>query len=441
VEESRFDTLVRMVAHAASRRTLISAFTGLVLSRDIVSSEPATAGRRRSRHHQHHHRHKGETHGEACIPTGQRCPSKKPRGKRGKKLGCNSCCQGTFTTDASGKKVCGCQPNGAACTSAAASSCCSGYCNGTTCQIPPSAPCSPRTCAGCCDSAGACQAGTNPTACGSGGTTCAVCAGSSPLCSAHVCVACANHAACGTNELCVDGACHPCDVTAGQDLAAAVAAAADGDTLYICAGTYAGGITIGRNITLIGAGQDADGAVIEGGSPVLTILAGTESEPVGLRNLRIQDGTGPGIHLPSPRHLTITDCNVSGNDAAVGGGVFIQGGALLMTRCTVEDNQVSIQGGGLFNNNGQTTLIDCHIQSNFALFGGGISTVGGALTLRGTRVSGNFASSGSGIANLTPAVPVTFENGSVVCANNPTTDQCAGFTPTPSACQDTCPPV
>jgi hypothetical protein len=56
-------------------------------------------------------------------------------------------------------------------------------------------------------------------------------------------------------------------------LAAAVAAAHDGDTVTVRAGTVADGVTIDKSITLAGAGMNA--SVIRGGGPVLTI--GTSS--------------------------------------------------------------------------------------------------------------------------------------------------------------------
>lgn len=69
-----------------------------------------------------------KTHAEACIPTGKKCPSRRPGGKHSKKLGCNKCCQ---NHSASGR--CTCQPDGQACT--LATECCSGVCANGVCPV------------------------------------------------------------------------------------------------------------------------------------------------------------------------------------------------------------------------------------------------------------------------------------------------------------------
>ena len=50
---------------------------------------------------------------------------------------------------------------------------------------------------------------------------------------------------------------------------AAIAAASNGDTITIAAGTYAGGFFIDKNLTLVGA--DTDSVTISGGRPVVTV--------------------------------------------------------------------------------------------------------------------------------------------------------------------------
>src|SRR4051812_20434723 len=237
MDAETFDRLVLALTNVRSRRGLLSLLAGIPLASTIATrlgDEAVAQGRTAHRHrapHQHRHatthprtgqRH--DSHSEACIPTGQRCPSKKPRGKHAKKLGCNQCCQGSVVTDAAGKKVCGCQPNGGSCTSDTASSCCSGFCDDLTCQIPPSAPCD-RTCTGCC-AGGLCQPGTSLLACGTGGGNCTTCTGTGVTCggggTAGVCGCTAQPAAvtctgqCGTvvqNNCGQDVTCSPCPPT------------------------------------------------------------------------------------------------------------------------------------------------------------------------------------------------------------------------------------
>lgn len=65
---------------------------------------------------------------EACIPSGKICPSKKPRGKKKKKLGCTRCCQHFSVPAGGGKRKCACKPDTVACDND--SECCSGVCAG-----------------------------------------------------------------------------------------------------------------------------------------------------------------------------------------------------------------------------------------------------------------------------------------------------------------------
>ena len=114
-----------------------------------------------------------------------------------------------------------------------------------------------------------------------------------------------------------------------------------------------------------------------------------------------------------------------------------------MTGCTVENNtaQGSI-GGGLYNNFGSSTLIDCVLRGNTADQGGGIysENMGATVILHGTRVTGNTATNGgSGIYNRGSSSTVTLLDGSTVCANDPTADQCDGVTDPDGGCQLTCP--
>src|SRR5262245_59505594 len=114
MDEKAFDRLTRTVAVAPSRRSLLRLGAGLSISAlaAIVTVVESGLWRRRDRRPHHHaprqrrRRERRNTRSEACIPTGQRCPSKKPRGKKGKKLGCSRCCQGTFAVEAKGTRVC-----------------------------------------------------------------------------------------------------------------------------------------------------------------------------------------------------------------------------------------------------------------------------------------------------------------------------------------------
>src|SRR5215472_5861227 len=88
----------------------------------------------------------------------------------------------------------------------------------------------------------------------------------------------------------------------------AIAAASDGDTITVAAGTYDGGIAIDKSISL--QGVSAGATTIQGGGPVVTIFRATA--PEGL-NVSI-DGvtiTG-GVNTTQP-----------GSQVTFGGGVLI----------------------------------------------------------------------------------------------------------------------
>src|SRR4051812_11379170 len=70
----------------------------------------------------------------------------------------------------------------------------------------------------------------------------------------------------------------------------AVDAAADGDTIRVAPGTFAGGVTVDVSVRLLGAG--ADRTVVRGGGPVFTIGSFGDSSPptVAIRRMKITGG-------------------------------------------------------------------------------------------------------------------------------------------------------
>ena len=213
------DRLARAFATAGTRRRLLTLLgalplLGLLSGSDIVAARPGGKAHRRhaphrprhakaQRHHEQRTKHRHDPRSEACIPTGQRCPSKKPRGKHGKHLSCAHCCQGSSVTDASGKQVCGCLPNGGSCTSDSASACCSGFCDGTSCHA---APCSSALpCPSCqrCGTDGLCAPLPDGTGCDDG-NACT----QADVCQGGRCVG-TNPVVCPAPDQCHAGSCDP----------------------------------------------------------------------------------------------------------------------------------------------------------------------------------------------------------------------------------------
>ena len=238
---------------------------------------------------------------------------------------------------------------------------------------------------------------------------------------------------------------------------AAVDAAHDGDTIQIGLGTFAGGISIDKSISLTGAGPLT---TIRGGGPVLTIgVADAATEPtVSLSGMTISggdthgDGTianGGGIDIPAAADFTvgatvsINNTLVVGNRAdptttapigppcpagrcpfaqAQGGGIY-NAGTLTLNRATVTDNVAAgvasdADGGGIFSVVGALTVNNSLVAHNQALAvvpngrfaeGGGLFVDGGSLTVRNAIVSSNSAT-------LTSHLPV-FAGGNVIDMN------------------------
>jgi hypothetical protein len=192
---------------------------------------------------------------------------------------------------------------------------------------------------------------------------------------------------------------------------AAIDAAPDGATITVGPGTFAGGITIAKSLTLRGAAAAA--TVISGGSPVLTIgVADAATEPVvTLRGVTITGGVamtnptdpvpqrdfGGGILIPwaadgaTGATVTISDSVVTGNRATptttTPSGVECPNGPCPFARG---------DGGGI-GNYGNLTLIRTTLSHNLAggavasdAHGGGIWSAGvGTLTLENSAVTGN----------------------------------------------------
>jgi hypothetical protein len=226
-------------------------------------------------------------------------------------------------------------------------------------------------------------------------------------------------------SLCVGGGggCYP-------TIQAAVDAAHAGDTITIGIGTFAGGVTITKSLSLHGSG--AASTVIRGGDHVLTIGAyGAASEPtVSISDVTVTGGlarsspvsvplfgkagawaAGGGIEIPPGAHLadgatvTISDSVITGNRAnpstSIPSGISCPGG-FPQGQCPF----APANGGGI-DSWGALTLIRTAVTGNRAgaapgqpgttsdADGGGIFSRQGSLTLDYAIVSGNRATAAS----------------------------------------------
>ena len=147
---------------------------------------------------------------------------------------------------------------------------------------------------------------------------------------------------------------------------------------------------------------------------------------VSISGFRITNGSAPGNNGGGIFHeggnsatLRVSDCTVSGNSAALGGGIFNLNGALIVNNCTISGNVAAFSGGGIDNSASDAaatlTITNSTISDNSATANDGGGILSGAagttlsvasLTVNNSTLSGNSATgNGGAIANTADAPP------------------------------------
>jgi len=188
---------------------------------------------------------------------------------------------------------------------------------------------------------------------------------------------------------------------------AAVAGAADGDTVVVAPGTYTGEGNrdirfFDRSVTVLG----------EGGAEATKIDCGGEDRAfyidqcpqvkiriVGLTVVGGNAGDGAAIYCRN-NDPEIADCvfteNVANDDA---GALYFYDSVPLIDRCVFAENEASDDGGALYLSNSDPVMFDCTISANIAgSAGGGIYAYYSDPTLNSCNIVNNEAGdSGGGI--------------------------------------------
>jgi len=205
-------------------------------------------------------------------------------------------------------------------------------------------------------------------------------------------------------DLCVGGPKPGCFAT----LQAAIGAAQHGDTIKLAPGTYAGGITIAKNVELIGTSPAS--TVIRGGGPVVTVGDGVSKPTVSISRVTITGGlndstgvaAGGGVAIPPLAAGNATGATVSISDSVISGNRAAPSATFPgPTPCgSVPFDQCAFALGGGVDNSGTLTLTDTRVTDNVAgsagvtssAAGGGIDNhPQGTLTLVRSSVTGNRA--------------------------------------------------
>ncbi len=156
---------------------------------------------------------------------------------------------------------------------------------------------------------------------------------------------------------------------------AAINAASAGNTLIINPGTYAENVNINKNINLIGSGENS--TIIDGRQYVV-------------------------IQLPNSNTVTISDLSImNGYLFSMGGGIWNNGGNLILTNVKITNCTTSLGGGGIYNGGTLTinnSIINGCTSSSTSSIGGGICN-DRTLTINNSIINGCTADIGGGIWN------------------------------------------
>jgi hypothetical protein len=125
------------------------------------------------------------------------------------------------------------------------------------------------------------------------------------------------------------------------------------------------------------------------------------------------------LHVAATGSLTLEGLSVEKGFAFLdaGGGIFNNGGSLMITNGTLANNHASVSGGGIYSNGGSVTITNSAIANNEAeRAGGGIFNSGGSLMLNTSTLSSNSSEdSGGGIYNKSGNLWIMF---STISSNN-----------------------
>ena len=163
-------------------------------------------------------------------------------------------------------------------------------------------------------------------------------------------------------------------------------------------------INIKKSITI--KAQDSNNkAVLEMASGVNKRIFRCQGDSITLENLIIKGGfttNGGGVKVDvKTKTMTITNCDIINNKAALGGGgLYSDAQNLVLNNCNISSNDVTFFGGGMMATGGVVNMTNCGISYNKSQIsnGGGIYFTGVTADMNNCKVTSNTSrENGAGI--------------------------------------------
>jgi hypothetical protein len=182
--------------------------------------------------------------------------------------------------------------------------------------------------------------------------------------------------------------------------------AANGDNLFLEAGTYFDNAVIDKSLSITGKGPGQ--TTVDGQKKGSVFTINNPSAVVTLADMRIQNGVGtPDIYgtygggIYNTGTLNLDNLLITGNTADLGAGIFNYGTVNMDARSSIASNTAGY-GGGIYNYfYGAVNMnLGSSIYRNTAGYGGGIYNEGWLYMTSDSSIYGNTANSqGGGIYN------------------------------------------
>ncbi len=120
---------------------------------------------------------------------------------------------------------------------------------------------------------------------------------------------------------------------------------------------------------------------------------------------QITTNSGGGIRFISAGTLSLSECVVAGNHTeglnTNGGGIFTDGGNVVLIDSEISNNRTSVSGGGVYAHNNTTTIVRTLFQDNHApRSGGGLYVLEGDVSVTEGSFSGNATEGHGGGAHV-----------------------------------------